>query len=256
VKRAGLIAAGVLGALVITGVAGWLVLLRDTTDPVTVGDAVTSFRTDTEPAPTQPSPIPEGVYVYSTAGYETTDALTGVTHRYPRRSTITVASAECGVSLTWRVLKGRSTEWTYCVVPQGWLLARQDERHTFFGRTERTTYECETTPIRPAEPSVGMRWRVLDCGAGDTKERGGVRIVALPRVQVGGRSVDTVHVRKTTTFAGPVRGSSRHDIWFDSDSGVPVRIVMRSRTTNDSPIGNVQYDEDVVLRLVSLEPRR
>lgn len=255
-SRAALVVGATAVTLAVGAVAAWLLLLRDTADPVTVGEAVTSFRTDTEPAPVEASPIPEGVYVYSTAGYETTDALTGVTHRYPARSTITVASAECGVSLTWRVLKGRSTEWTYCVVPQGWLLARQDERHTFFGRTERTTYECETTPIRPAEPSVGMRWRVFDCEAGNTKERGTVRVVALPRVRVGGNWVDTVHIRKTTTFAGTVRGSSRHDIWFDSDSGVPVRMLMRSRTTNDSPIGDVRYDEDVALRLVSLEPRR
>ena len=92
--------------------------------PVTVDEAVTSYRTETEPTPVA-SPIPEGVYVYSTRGYEKTDALTGVTHRYPKRSTITVAARECGVSLTWRVLQGRSTEWLYCTAPQGWELRSQ-----------------------------------------------------------------------------------------------------------------------------------
>ena len=255
-RRAGLIAAVAVGVVALAGVATWLVAFRDTAEPVTVGEAVTSFRTDTEPAPSAPSPIPAGVYVYATSGFEKTDALTGVTHRYPRRSTITVAAVDCGVGLTWRVLKGRSTEWIYCVVPQGWLLARQDERHTFFGRTERTTYECETTPIRPAEPSVGMRWRVLDCGTEGTDERGAVRVVGLPRVLVGAVTVGTVHVRKTTTFAGAIRGTSRHDVWFDANSGLPVKVVMVSRTTNDSPIGDVHYEEAVTLRLLSLEPRR
>jgi hypothetical protein len=31
---------------------------------------------------------------------------------------------------------------------------------------------------------------------------------------------------------------------------------MISRTTNDSPVGDVHYEEDVVLRLLSLRPRR
>lgn len=255
-RRAGLIAAAAAGVIVLAGVATWLVAFRDTADPVTVDEAVTSFRTDTEPMPNLPSPIPEGVYVYATAGFEKTDALSGVTHRYPRRSTITVAADDCGVRLTWRVLKGRSTEWIYCVVPPGWLLERQDERHTFFGRTEQTTYECESTPIRPAEPVVGTRWRVLDCGTGETDERGAVRVVGMPLVRVGEADVRTVHVRKTTTLTGTIRGTSRHDLWFHAGSGLPVKLVMVSRTTNDSPIGDVRYQEAVHLRLTSLEPRR
>lgn len=252
--RAGLFVGAAAAALAAAAV--WFFLLRDTAEPVTVDEAVTSFRTDTEPTPGAPSPISEGVYVYATLGYEKTDALTGVTHRYPKRSTITATAADCGVSLVWRVLDGRSTEWIYCVGGKGWSIARQDERHTFFGRTERTTYVCETTPIRPAEPSIGMRWRVLDCGTGEADERGTVRVIGLPQVRVGNVEVETVHVRKTTRFTGEIRGTSRHDIWFDTISGVPVKMVMVSRTTNDSPVGDVHYEEDVTLLLTSLEPRR
>ncbi|HET9462207.1 MAG TPA: hypothetical protein VFO56_09750, partial [Gaiellaceae bacterium] len=148
-RRAGFIAAGVVGAFAVAIAAVWLFVLRDTAEPVTVDEAVTSFRTDTEPTPGAPSPIPEGVYVYETDGVEKTDALTGVTHRYPKRSTITVRAAECGASLLWRVLKGRTTEWIFCTTAEGWELASQDERHTFFGRTEPTTYRCTRTLIRP-----------------------------------------------------------------------------------------------------------
>ena len=105
----------------LAGLGAWLALFRDTAEPVSVEDAVTSFRTETE-ATSGPLPISPGVYVYATNGYEKTDALTGVTHRYPSRSTITVAAAECGMSLTWRVLQGRSTEWTFCVTDEGWDL--------------------------------------------------------------------------------------------------------------------------------------
>jgi hypothetical protein len=238
-------AAVAVGALAL-GVAGaWYGVLRDDAEPVAVEEAVESFRTDVAPTPGAPSPIPEGVYVYETAGYERTDALTGVTHRYPRRSTITVTAAGCGASLTWRMLDGRSTEWVYCVTPEGLELASQDERHTFFGRTERTTYRCPGTPIRPAGPTVGLRWEVA-CTTGDTEEQGRGAVV----------DVAPLHVRKRTSFTGATRGTAAHDLWFDADTGVPTRLVMVSRTTNDSPVGDVHYEERVALTLVSRTPRR
>ena len=253
-SRTGLIAVGVIAGLAVATAAAWFLFLRDTAQPVTVDEAVTSFRTDTEPTPGAPSPIPEGVYVYATLGYEKTDALTGVTHRYPKRSTITVTAADCGVSLLWKVLDGRSTEWIYCVTPEGWMLSSQDERHTFFGRTERTTYVCEDTPIRPrAGPSLS--WKV-SCSTDAAEEAGTGALVGRERLRVDGTPVTTEHVRKATRFAGGIRGTARHDIWFDSRSGVPVKMVMVSRTTNDSPVGDVHYDEEVSLRLTSLTPRR
>lgn len=242
------------GALAIAGVGLWLAVFRDTAEPVSVAEAVTSFRADTEPTPTT-SAIPEGVYVYATDGYEKTDALTGVTHRYPRRSTIVVAPADCGLSLDWRVLKGRSTTWIFCVTGGGWNLHSQDERHTFFGRTESTTYVCQNTPIRPSTLSLGSRWDV-SCTTGDARESGTGTVVARERVRVAGSAVATRHVRKTTTFSGAIRGTSRYDFWFHERVGVPVKIIMSSRTTNDSPVGDVHYDEDVTLVLRSLTPRR
>jgi len=47
VRRAGLIAAGTVGVIVLAGATTWLVTFRDTAEPVTVDEAVTSFRTDT-----------------------------------------------------------------------------------------------------------------------------------------------------------------------------------------------------------------
>jgi hypothetical protein len=240
VRWAGLIAAVTLGVVAAAGFATWFLAFRDTAEPVSVEEAVTSFRTDAEPASPGPSPIPPGVYVYATRGYEKTDALTGVAHRYPRRSTITVASHPCGVSLTWRVLKGRSTEWVYCVTMEGWELRSQDERHTFFGRTERTTYVCTDTPIRPGN---GM----LECSTDGTKETGTVARLRTEPVE---------HIRKRTRLTGAIRGTAQHDLWFDPSTAVPVKLVLVSRTTSNSPIGDVRYEEQVTLRLLSLEPRR
>ena len=253
-RRAGFISAGVIGVLALAGVGAWLVLFRDTAEPVTVGEAVTSFRTETESTP-RTSPIAQGVYVYTTKGVEKTDALTDVTHRYPPRSTITVTAADCGVRLTWRVLEGRSTEWVFCVTgDDGWELRTQDERHTFFGRTETTTYTCRNTPIRPADPNAGS-WPV-SCSTDDATETGVAGVLPGTILRVGDTLFPVRHVRKTTTFSGAIRGSSRYDFWFHRRLGVPVRIVMTSRTTNDSPVGDVHYEEQVVLTLTSVRPRR
>jgi hypothetical protein len=254
VRRAGLIAAGVAGVAVLAGLGAWLALFRDTAEPVSVEDAVTSFRTETE-ATSGPSPISPGVYVYATSGYEKTDALTGVTHRYPSRSTLTVAAAECGLSLTWRVLEGRSTEWTFCVTHEGWDLRSQDERHTFFGTTQRTAYVCENTPIRPRDPSL-TSWSVT-CSTGEARESGVARVVPGPILRIRDALYPVRHVRKGTEFTGSIRGSARYDFWFHKRLGIPpLRIVMISRTTNDSPVGNVHYEENARLTLLSFRPRR
>jgi len=256
-SRAGFIAlaAGVVGALAVAIVAAWFFLLRDVAEPTSVSEAVTTFREEEETAPPGPSQVPEGVYVYETDGYEKTDALTGVTHRYPRRSTITVTKDVCGVKMRWDVLRGRSTTWTYCVDPSGWDVVSQDERHTFFGRTERTTYICGGLPFRPAGDPPGTVYGV-DCSTPSARELGTGRVVGRETLRVSGKPIETVHLRKTTSFTGEIRGATTHNVWLARKSGVPVRIVMVSMTTNDSAVGDVRYEERVTLRLLSLTPRR
>lgn len=254
VRRAGLIAAGVVGALLIAVGAAWFIAFRDTAEPASVGEALTSFRSDTEPSASA-LPVQPGVYVYATSGFEKTDALTGVTHRYPRKSTITVTPAGCGMSLTWRVLQGRTTTWIYCLTDDGWQVRSQDELHTFFGHPERTTYVCDDTLIKPAAPTVGARWPIT-CKTADTTEKGTVAILGEDTIRVGASHVRAWHVRKVTTFTGANTGTARHDLWFPVHPGAPAKIVMVSHTTSQSPIGDVHYDEVVTLRLLSLEPLR
>lgn len=254
--RAGWIAAA-LAALVVLAGGGiaWVLLSRSGSEPAEVVDAVAAFREATAGRAPLETPVPEGVYVYETRGLEKTDALTGVTNRYPERSTITVTRAPCGVRMRWDVLEGRSTTWAFCIAPEGWTLESQDERHTFFGRTERTAYQCAGSPFRPAGDRPG---EALDtrCSTGSAEEVGEVRVVGRETLPVGGEEAETVHVRRTSSFSGETRGETTHDVWLERESGIPVRIVMVSRTTNDSPIGDVHYEEDVSLQLTSLAPRR
>lgn len=251
--RAGCLAATLAGAVLVAIAAfAWFFVLADDAEPTSVDDAVTTFR---EQGAGTRSPVPEGVYVYVTDGFEKTDALTGVTHRYPPRSTITVTGHECGVRLRWDVLDGRSTTWTLCVDENGWTLASQDERHTFFGRTERTTYECSGVLFRPPGDVAGTVSEAT-CTTESADEQSTVRVLGRETLDVGADRVQAVHLRRSSRFTGETRGSSTHDVWLDRTSGVLVRIRMESTTTNESLIGDVHYTEDVSLVLTSLKPRR
>src|SRR5262249_24350021 len=121
---------------------------------------------------------------------------------------------------------------TFCVTGDGWDLRTQDERHTFFGRTETTTYVCENTPIRPVD-AVIRSWPV-SCTTGDATETGVARVGRGAVLRVGDMLVPVRHVRKVTTSTGSIRGSSRYEFWFQArDRLPPVRILTISRTTND-----------------------
>jgi len=255
-SRKGLLGLGGIaaGTLFVAGFATWYFVFRDVATPVTVGEAVTSFRGDTGRTP-GPSPVPVGVYVYATEGSEHTDALMGATHHYPPRSTITVTKDPCGVKMRWDALEGRSTTWTFCVDGGRWVMTTQDERHTFFGVTEATTYECSDVPFRTPGDRPGAPTAVT-CTTSGAVEHVMQRVVGPETLRVGGENVPAVHVHQATSLSGDIRGASTYDIWLDRKTGVPVRIAMVSRSKNDSPVGDVHYDEMVTLRLRSLTPRR
>ena len=65
------------------------------------------------------------MYVYDTAGFETTDALTGGRHDYPAQTTITVQDAGCGSVQRWQPLDQRWDETETCRVDAGYAMLAQ-----------------------------------------------------------------------------------------------------------------------------------
>jgi hypothetical protein len=251
-------AAAAVAAAALVAIGGWYLLRRDDVEPATVADAVAAFRAqEASAAGTGHStgPIPTGVYVYETDGFEQTDALGGTTHRYPTTSTISVTGDPCGVLLRWDVLDGRSTTWQLCLGPDGWTQEVRDERHTFFGIGDQTTYRCTRTAFRRQNDKPGTTFSVA-CTTGEATERGRGRVVGREPCSVKGSAVDCAHVRTRTTFAGDTRGTASYDFWLARTTGLPIAIEMVSHTTNGSLIGDVHYEEEVSLRLTSLTPRR
>jgi hypothetical protein len=243
-----------LVCLLLALAGGWFAFFRDTVEPASIDDALAAYRAQAEAGGTR---IPPGVYVYATDGNESIDALGGTTHEYPARSTITVTRADCGTALRWDVLQGRSTTWTQCTSEDGGeALASVAETHRFFGRTEHTDYTCVDTLARPAQSEPGTTWKVACDTENGIVERGTGTVVAHAELPVGEGSVPVAQLRFETTFSDKTRGSTTREMWVERETGLPVRIVLRSTTVNASLLGDVTYRERVQLDLVSLTPRR
>jgi hypothetical protein len=250
--RLAVIALGAGLAVVVAAVAVWGFVLRDTAEPALVADALRRFRQQAEQSG---APISPGVYVYATRGSESVSALGGVRHAYPARSTITATKAQCGVTLRWDVLKTRWNSWTLCGDTGALRLAAWSEEHVFFGQLDRTDWRCEATPWLPGErrPATSLPWR---CRSSDTRQDGTIAVVGDESVRGGSVAVEALHVRAVVQERGGARGQLSEERWLEPETGLPLRIVYRVRTVNPSPIGDVTFEEQYELRLVSLAPRR
>jgi hypothetical protein len=240
-------------AAVAVGVSlAWRLALRDSTEPASIDVVLRRFR---EQAAASSGRIPPGVYVYATTGFESVSALGGSRHAYPARSTITVTRAPCGVRLRWDALTTRINTLTVCADGQALRLARWSEQHEFFGRADRTDWQCEETAWLPADPVPGSA-SPLRCRGADSTQDGTVSVVGPETVLVGRSLIRAVHVRAEAREAGGARGVLVDEHWLEPTTGLPLRIVYRVRTENPSLIGDVTFEERYVLRLLSLEPRR
>jgi hypothetical protein len=229
-----------LGLAVVSGglAVAWAggLILHDSSRPASVEEALRRFRAlDLRPGPA------DGVYLYTTAGSESLDALGGARHVYPATTTVTAISTACGVELRWASLEDRSTTWLLCGARLD--LVGSTEVHRFFGQRDRTAYRCTGSVLRPAAASAAFR-----CRSASGLESG--------RVFVVGRARGGLHVRTTGRVSGGDRGIETVDWWFAPGSAIPTRITLTSRTSRKVFIGRVHYREDVQLGLSSAKPLR
>jgi hypothetical protein len=225
----------------------WLFLLRDTSTPVTVSEAVAAAEATGTGA----------VYVYQTSGFEEIDALFGSRHDYPAETTITVAATGDGCStLRWDALEERSTTWVTCPSSDATEIRGYRELHRFLGQTERTDYECDARSLwRPAseEPGTSFERR---CVAGETAETTTGRVVGLEPLTIAGEPVEALHLSLDLTLAGRTRGTGTIDLWLRRSDGLVLRLELANDNSSASAIGDVGYVERAELELTSLEPEQ
>jgi hypothetical protein len=256
VRRKPLIWLAATGAVVLAVLLlfrSWLV--RDDTAPVSVGKVVQEYHGERAATTTLPAGarIPKaGVYSFATNGFEHADLLGGSQHDYPKVTTITIRPVGCGFEQTWTALDKRAEAWTYCAQPDALRTTRFVDLHSFYGRTDDRTYTCTGGAI---PLTAGAAPATITCARDGVTRVDHVKAIGDEKLDVGGTSVATVHVRTATRMSGSTNGTSTYDSWLERSTGLPIRITADVDNASDTPIGTkVHYTERYDLKLTSLEP--
>jgi hypothetical protein len=197
----------------------------------------------------------EGVYLYSTVGSESVDALGGSRHRYPKTTSMTVLRTSCGITIQWSALATRSTNWTICRTVWGIELRAFDEIHRFFWKTDHTSYTCDPGVLMTPNARADTLYR-FECRSKSGYQAGTVTLYGEETIEVDGETLAAIHVDLSGRLHGGEQGSETIDFWLDKQSMIPLRIVKKSRTSRALVVGRVHYKEDVDLQLTSTTPLR
>lgn len=250
---------------------------RDSARSVDAETALDRFRDGSAPstvnteAPTDSSPVTEstlspvaapdtpaeGIYRYVTSGRESIDALGGTTHEYPAETLLTVVDRGCGALLRWDVLVERFDEWSLCATPDGIELQATGMAffHQFFGIANRDPAECDRAVLLVPADGLPREPEAMTCECADRPWPAVWTVVGVESLTVEGSPVVVTHVRMTLDWVdGKLFEHTVNDWWLDA-SGLPVRMVSKKESTNDSGvIGAVLYKEEYTADLVSLTP--
>ncbi len=230
----------VIGTTVVLG-------FRDSATPATQDDVIQGLGTLV--AGTEPGD--PGLYRYSTVGFSTTSALGGARHDYPAETYLTVQPGGCGTMVAWHSLAERTLTWEFCdgvPIPAAWV-----DFHRWFGVEEEGVFTCDARP--DALPAAGETWATT-CRSVDTTKDDVWEVVGRETLQIGGESVPTIHIRRTSESGGKTVGPLVADTWFLEGTLLPVRQTLLSDTVTDSPIGDVDFHEEFTLELVSIRPQQ
>jgi hypothetical protein len=229
--------------------------------------AGTADTTSTQAPPTAPpaTSVPErsvadlvepGVYLYRTAGSESIDAMSGVAHDYPTETPITVTAEGCGVKLRWDALQERREEWRLCATPAGIELQRESlQYHEFFEQETPEVVLCDrsVTVVPLSDESVDPL--PLTCTIEDRPWLPVWEVLEADTRQIEGEPVEVRHVRMTIANDEHYFEHYVAD-WMLAPSGLPIELTVTKQSKSDSIVGDVVYNEQLQLELISLDPLR
>jgi hypothetical protein len=196
------------------------------------------------------------VYTYATSGTESIDALGGRSHDYPDVSTITVSHEGCGAVFRWRPLRERWDATTLCPSPRGMELRVDRNHHEFFNMGDTRRFECEPGALFfPSTAEPGDTWTAR-CSNGEIDVVRAGTIVDTREVEVGGTPVTVLEFEVDDTISGASIGTTERTVRVVPETGLIVELALTIDVQNESPIGDVHYQERYRIELTSLEPRR
>ena len=261
--------AGAVAVVVIAAVATFVVLWnRDTSQPVSMGEArrraAAAGKDDgksTSPAPLRPA---AGVYLYRGEGTEHLDKPPKTQTQGPDiPGTVTHIDGGC-----WRLRVDYSTDhwqsWDYC--PTGGGLT--ENAGAFFQRLDLVVAKVETTSTYTCDPPVdairatqrpGDHWmqecRGTSSGtSGEVVSTGPYTYVGKEDLDIGGAPVEALHYHRLRNLSGGQTGTEDVNLWFDADTGLPLRNQRAITVRSSSLIGGVTYEENGSFQVASTTP--
>jgi hypothetical protein len=227
-------------AVLVIGVAvAWWVVTRPP-KAVSVNESLHRFRAATPTA--SPSVLPPhpavGVYVYATDGSERVSA--GITHRYPKQTTVTITASGCGLQVRWDALAGRRSVAQVCVRDGGWQMVSYTDVHKFLYLEDVHAYTCD----RPVSVDGGS---ATTCRGSDT-----VVTSTVQRLETAG---GLRHVRIVQHGTGKSESDGTIEAWL-LPNGLPQRLDITDHGSQRVLGSVVTYDEKASFTLTSSTPHR
>jgi hypothetical protein len=262
-RRQAIAVLAVLMAVAVVGVGAWAwARLDDDTRPISVDQAVEDFRSDDTTtdaaavgsgAAATELPAP-GVYPYETSGGESLALLNNPSRTYQPETALVVQAGGCGVVVSWTPLEERAESWEMCRRDGGIAVSRSESVHEFFDQREVRTFTCaEGAWLVPPTVEVGET-RQVDCVGDGISENRAAELVEVASRDVGGSSVEAIHVRMTVTTSGSTDGTTIRDLWLDRRTGLPLEWTDAVENVSDSPLGDARYTEDIRLVAIRTTP--
>ena len=91
-------------------------------------------------------------------------------------------------------------------------------------------------------------------GGGTDHQHRGRGLVGSESIEVGGETLEAVHIRHDATFSGGQTGNSHTEFWLSTADWMPLRGERDVRVESDSPVGKITYTEQGHWQLTSTEP--
>ena len=261
-----LLGLGVLIVVLVVAGAAWWFLGRDEAEQRSTDSVVEDLRASGETASNDVGRPAFGVYAATATGTEDV-GFPGLTESLGPNAPVTVTHGDGGC-FTYRVDFNTHhwRTWRFCPGAGAAFALDQTESYTTrnlpgvdFG-SSLNTFTCSTpVPYLWSDAVVGETRAGTCSGTSDTipgvtTDGAVVEVLEHTTLTIGGNEVAVVHIRATDTFGDAQVGHETDEWWLDASTGLPVKVVIDSRMTSDSPVGSLDYVEKGTLELTTLDP--
>lgn len=253
-----LLGAGVAVLIVAVAVGVWFFILRSTSTPVNLRQALRLYRQDQHSGSTVDGVglPPPGVYRYRTSGDERLN-FGGITRSFPTATNMIVTDTRCATE-RWEPIEEHMEGIVECRLKDGaYTLTSSLAYEEIAGTRTTTVIQCPTSAyLLPHDPHPGERWRA-ECHSADLNVAFSGTVIGTSSVDVAGRAVPAVHTRLVLTFSGSESGTNPCDYWVSPKDG----LILSEREKVDvdepsGPLGSVRYTEQMAIGVDSSAPVR